>query len=129
MSNTTTTNSPRLLTPTAEYFPHDGAAFVRLSPSKSLKNASIIYESIKNLPDKTLIRGDFDKKIRPFIFFPKRHKKKIGYADHLHPVEAKNNEAGRKEMANFLASIVSETSALKIPIVKSLKRHKSSTKM
>ena len=72
---TATTNSPRVLTPTANYFPHDGAALVRLTPSKSLKNAATIYESIKNLPDKTLIRGDFDKHIRPYIFFPKRHKK------------------------------------------------------
>ena len=106
---TATTNSPRVLTPTANYFPHDGAAFVRLTPSKSLKNAAIIYESIKNLPDKTLIRGDFDKKTRPYIFFPKRHKKQIGQTGHLHPVEAKNIEAGRKEMVNFLSSILLES--------------------
>ena len=106
---TATTNSPRVLTPTANYFPHDGAALVRLTPSKSLKNAATIYESIKNLPDKTLIRGDFDKHTRPYIFFPKRHKKQIGQTDHLHPVEAKNIEAGRKEMVNFLSSIVLES--------------------
>jgi hypothetical protein len=67
-----TPNSPRILTPTAEYFPHDGVAFARLSPNKSLRNAAIIYESIKNLPDETLVRGDFDRKSRPFIFFLKR---------------------------------------------------------
>ncbi len=106
---TATTNSPRVLTPTANYFPHDGAAFVRLTPSKSLKNAATIYESIKNLPDKTLIRGDFDKHTRPYIFFPKRHKKQIGQTGHLHPVEGKNIEAGRKEMVNFLSSIVLES--------------------
>ena len=109
MTAATTVNSPRVLTPTANYFPHDGAAFVRLTPSKSLKNAAIIYESIKNLPDKTLIRGDFDKHTRPYIFFPKRHKKQIGQTDHLHPVEAKNIEAGRKEMVNFLSSILLES--------------------
>ena len=109
MTTATSTNSLRVLTPTANYFPHDGAAFVRLTPSKSLKNAAIIYESIKNLPDKTLIRGDFDKNTRPYIFFPKRHRKQIGQTDHLHPVEAKNIEAGRKEMVNFLSSIVLES--------------------
>jgi hypothetical protein len=112
---TASTNSPRILTPTANYFPHDGAAFVRLTPSKSLKNAAIIYESIKNLPDKTLIRGDFDKHTRPYIFFPKRPKKHIGQTDHLHPVEAKNIEAGRKEMINFLSSIVVESHVLQNP--------------
>jgi len=112
MTTPTSTNSPRVLTPTAEYFPHDGAAFVRLTPSKSLKNAAIIYESIKNLPDKTLIRGDFDNKIRPYIFFPKRPKKQIGQKNHLRPVEAKNIEAGRIEMVNFLSSIVLESHAL-----------------
>ena len=83
MTTATTTNVPRVLTPVAEYFSHDGAAFVRLTPSKSLKNAAIIYESIKNLPDKTLVRGDFDRKTRPYIFFPKRTKKKIGLGGSL----------------------------------------------
>ena len=65
MTAATSTNSPRVLTPTAENFPHEGAAFVRLSPHKSLRNAAIIYDSIKNLDDKTIIRGDFDHKSRP----------------------------------------------------------------
>lgn len=101
MTTPTSTNSPRVLTPTAEYFPHDGAAFVRLTPSKSLKNAAIIYESIKNLPDKTLIRGDFDNKIRPYIFFPKRPKKQIGQKNHLRPVEAKKYRGRKNRNGQF----------------------------
>ena len=113
MSTPSTTASPRLLQPTADYFPHDGVALAKLSPTKSLKNAAIIYQSIKNLPNKTLVRGDFDKKSHPFIFFPERPKKQIGRRDHLNPVEAKNIEAGKQEMGNFLSSIASEGINLK----------------
>ena len=102
-ASTTTTNSPRLLTPTAEYFPHEGAAFARLSPNKSLKNAAIIYESIKNLPDETSVRGDFDRKSRPFIFFPVAKKEKE--IQNLTTIASKNVEANRKEMQNFLLAI------------------------
>jgi hypothetical protein len=115
MTTATTTNVPRVLTPAAEYFSHDGAAFVRLTPSKSLKNAAIIYESIKNLPDKTLVRGDFDRKTRPYIFFPKRTKKKIGLGGSLDTIALKNIEAGRKEIANILSSIAIEGARLKEP--------------
>ena len=115
MTTATTTNVPRVLTPAAEYFSHDGAAFVRLTPSKSLKNAAIIYESIKNLPDKTLVRGDFDRKTRPYIFFPKRTKKKIGLGGSLDTIALKNIEAGRKEIANILSSIAIEGVRLKEP--------------
>ncbi len=110
---TTSTNSPRLLTPTANHFPHDGAALVRLSPHKSLKNAAIIYNSIKNLPDKTLVRGDFDNKSQPFIYFPERAKKKIGQSGHTNAIKTGNIDAGRKEMASFLSSIAIEGVNLK----------------
>ncbi len=110
---TTSANSPRLLTPTANHFPHDGAALVRLSPHKSLKNAAIIYNSIKNLPDKTLVRGDFDNKSQPFIYFPERDKKKIGQSGHTNAIKTGNIDAGRKEMASFLSSIAIEGVNLK----------------
>lgn len=103
---TTATNSARILTPTAEYFPHDGAAFARLSPNKSLRNAAIIYESIKNLPDETAVRGDFDQKSRPFIFFPEALKDKE--IKNLTAIASKNIEANRKEMKSFLLSIASD---------------------
>ena len=103
-----TTNSPRLLMPTAEYFPHEGASKAWLSPHNSLKNAAIIYESIKYCPDKTLVRGDFDKKSHPYIFFPERPRKKIGQSVKINTIEAKNIDASRKEMASFLSSIATE---------------------
>ena len=110
-ATTTTTNSPRLLTPTAEYFPHEGAAFARLSPNKSLKNAAIIYESIKNLPDETSVRGDFDRKSRPFIFFPVAEKEKE--MQNLTTIASKNVEANRKEMHNFLLAISNDGASFK----------------
>ena len=88
MSTPSTTASPRLLTPTTEYFRRDGEPFFRLSPHKGLKNASIIYNSIKNLPDKTIVRGDFDKKSKPIIFFPERAKKKIGQLGNINTIKA-----------------------------------------
>jgi len=47
MTTATSTNSPRVLTPTAEYFPHEGAAFVRLTPSKSLKMRRLSMNQLK----------------------------------------------------------------------------------
>ena len=105
---TTATNSARILTPTAEYFPHDGAALVRLSPHQSLKNAALIYESIKNMPSKTLVRGDFDRKTRPFIFFPERTKKQIGLRGGMDTIASQNIEANRKEMHSFLSAIATD---------------------
>jgi hypothetical protein len=105
-SATTTTNSPRLLTPTANYFPHEGAALAKLSPNRSLKNAAIIYESIKNLPDETSVRGDFDRKSRPFIFFPEAATEKE--MQNLTTIASKNIEANRKEMHSFLSAIASD---------------------
>ncbi len=107
-ATTATTHSPRLLTPTTEYFRHDGEPFARLSPHKSLKNAAVIYNSIKNLPDKTIVRGDFDKKSQPIIFFPERAKKKIGQIGNVNTIKAGDINAGRKEMAGFLSSIAVE---------------------
>jgi len=106
-----TPNSPRILTPTAEYFPHDGVAFARLSPNKSLRNAAIIYESIKNLPDETLVRGDFDRKSRPFIFFPEAVKEKE--VKNLTTIASKNIEANRKEMHSFLSAIANDGACFK----------------
>lgn len=93
----------RLLRPVAETFRPDGAPFVRLSPTKGMKNASILYEAIKSLPDGTLLRGDFDRRAKPLVYFPEKPPKKVEIKS---PIKAKNIEAGRKELANFLSSIV-----------------------
>ncbi len=95
--------SARLLKPITETIRHDGAPFVRLSPSKGMKNASILYESIRKMPDGTLIRGDFDKKGQPLVYFPDRPPKKL---EVKLPILAKNIDADRREMASFLSSIV-----------------------
>ena len=107
-ATTNTTNSPRVLTPTADYFPHDGAALVWLSPHRSLKNAALIYESIKNMPNTTLVRGDFDRKTRPFIFFPERSKKQIALRGGIDTIASKNIKANRKEIHSFLSAIAAD---------------------
>ena len=98
-----TTPPPRLLKPVTDTIRHDAAPFIRLSPTKSMKNASIIYEAIKDMPDRTLIRADFDKRGIPLVYFPERPSKKVEIKS---PIKAKNIDADRKEMASFLASIV-----------------------
>ena len=130
MSMPTSNISPqRLLKPVSGKIQNDGAAFVPLSPHKGMHNAAIIYQAIKSMPDKSLVRGDFDKKSRPLIYFPERPPKKIGT---LHPeagiaknpwndpegqpannrkpnqqaVDRRNAAHDRAEMANFLKSIV-----------------------
>ena len=113
MTPSTQITPSRLLQPTSHYFPHDGVALVKLSPHQSLKNAALIYESIKNMPDKTLVRGDFDRKTRPFIFFSERAKKHIGSGGVVDAITAKNIEAYRKEMGNFLSSIALDGVMLK----------------
>lgn len=100
---TSTASPPRLLKPVAGKIMNDGAAHVLLSPHKGVRNAAIIYEAIRNLPDKTLVRGDFDKKSQPLIYFPERPPKKIGQRD---PVAEKNIRHDRAEFASFMRSIV-----------------------
>lgn len=99
------TSSPRLQ-PVAQNIYHDGAPFAPLSPHKGLRNACVIYNAIKNLPDKTLVRGDFNKKAAPFIYFPERPQRKIiGARPKPTGIAGKNIETGRKELAGFIHSI------------------------
>jgi hypothetical protein len=100
-----TVSPPRLLKPISGKIMNDGAAFVPLSPHKGVRNAAIIYEAIKNMPDQTLVRGDFDKKSRPLIYFPERPPKKVGSVP-VDSVAAKNIRSDRAEFASFMSSIV-----------------------
>lgn len=99
---------PRLLKPVAGKIQNDGAAFAPLSPHKGVRNAVLIYEAIKHLPDQTLIRGDFDKKSRPLIYFPERPPKKVGKSA-VDAVAARNIASDRAEFASFMKSIVDAT--------------------
>lgn len=108
----------RLLRPVAETVRPDGAPFVRLSPTKGMKNASILYEAIKSLPDGTLLRGDFDKRATPLVYFPEKPPKKVEIKS---PIKAKNIEAGRKELASFLSSIVEAAYTSADPATKLIK--------
>lgn len=103
--NPVITSSQRLQ-PVAGMIYHDGASFAPLSPHKGMRNAGVIYNAIKNMPGKTLVRGDFNRKSEPFIYFPERPKRKI-MGGRLTPqgIDGKNIEAGRKELANFINSI------------------------
>ncbi len=96
---------PRLLKPVAQSFRPDGASFVRLSPHKGMRNASIIYEATRNLPDSTAIRGDFDKHAYPLAYFPVHVRKTMRGSPGAQAIRARNVEADRKEFASFLSSI------------------------
>ncbi len=114
------TGDARLLQPSAERFREDGAPSVRLSPTKGLRNAVIIYDAIKSLPDKTLLRGDFDRQGKPWIYFPERDKKRIGKLSSPSPIKARNIDIDRQDMTNFLSSIADAARAMTSPDQRSL---------
>lgn len=105
---TSNASPPRLLKPVAGKIQNDGAAFVPLSPHKGIRNAAIIYESIRSMPASTLVRGDFDKQSRPLIYFPDRPPKRIGKVG-VDTVAARNASHDRAEFASFIRSIVEAT--------------------
>lgn len=105
---TSNASPPRLLKPVAGKIQNDGAAFVPLSPHRGIRNAAIIYEAIRNMPDKTLVRGDFDKQSRPLIYFPDRPPKRVGKVD-VDTVASRNAIHDRAEFASFIRSIVEAT--------------------
>ncbi len=73
-----TSKDSRILQPSACPIDHGGDPVVQLSPHKGLKNASILYQGIRDLPDAIQLRGGFDRKTRPCVYLHKRSPKKIG---------------------------------------------------
>ena len=73
-----TIKDSRTLQPSAHYIDHGGDPVMQLSPHKGLKNASILYQGIKDLPDAIQLRGGFDRRARPCVYLRKRSPKKIG---------------------------------------------------
>jgi hypothetical protein len=51
---------------------HDGAPLFYMSAAKPARNMGLIYEAIKDVPDSTVVRADYDQKGASYIFFPKR---------------------------------------------------------
>ena len=79
---------------------HQGANSVALSPTKGTRNANIIYQTIKDLPKKTVIRADFNVFGNPYIFFPKKGRKLKNKL-----IDRTNIQAERNELANILNTI------------------------
>ncbi len=73
-----TSRDGRILQPSAIHVDHGGDPVVQLSPHKGLKNASILYQGIKDLPDGIQLRGGFDRQSKPCVYLHKRSPKKIG---------------------------------------------------
>ena len=114
------TSDSRALKPVMERFREDGAPYVRLNAREGMKNAAIIYEAIKSVPGKALLRGDFDRSGNPLIYFSESRKKCIGKLSASSPIKARNIEADRRDMANFLSSIAGAVENIDPPDQKSL---------
>lgn len=107
--NPTAPQTPaRTLRPVAQHFDKHGAPVVPLSPTRGMRNASIIYEKIKDLPDQTVIRADYDRQGKPFLYFP-RAKKMSHHARDL--LDTANAQADRQEALNIMLVIAQEVQA------------------
>ncbi len=103
MNATSTQTSARTLYPVARHFDKEGAATVALSPSRALRNANIIYEKIKDLPDQTIIRADYDRVGKPYLYFPRSTKMSKQTARDL--LGTANLQADRQEALNIVLVI------------------------
>ncbi len=103
-----TSKDSRILQPSAQFIDHGGDPVVQLSPHKGLKNASILYQGIRNLPDAIQLRGGFDRKTRPCIYLHKRSPKKIGELSRPN-IAAATPVRSRAARTQALASPVSGT--------------------
>ncbi len=100
----------RLLRPVARHFDKDGSPVIPLSPTRSIRNANVIYEKIKNLPDNTPLRADYDRGGKPFLYLPRLKKNSIQPA--RAPLQMANEQADRQEALNIMQAIAEEVQSL-----------------
>ncbi len=103
MNPTPAQTSSRSLRPVARHFDKEGAAVLPLSPSRGVRNASIIYEKIKDLPGETVIRADYDRVGKPYLYFPRSTKMSKQTARDL--LSKANIVADRQEALNIMLMI------------------------
>lgn len=96
----------RTLRPVAQHFDKDGAPVVPLSPTRGLRNAHTIYQKIKDLPEQTVIRADYDRGGKPFLYFPRTKKHSIQSSRDL--LDATNELADRQEAINIMLVIAQD---------------------
>ncbi len=106
MNTTGSETGTRALRPVARHFDKDGAPVVPLSPTRGLRNANTIYEKIKDLPEHTVIRADYDRGGKPFLYFPRTKKHSIQPSRDL--LGAANEQADRQEALNIMLAIAQD---------------------
>lgn len=99
-----TTVTRELIQSVGDHVYHQGASYKSLSPTKGTRNAEIIYQAIKNMPDNTVVRADFNAFGKPYIFFPKREKK-----TNKETISTINSRAERNELSNILHTIATSS--------------------
>ena len=67
-----TTVTRELIQSVGDHVYHQGTSYKPLSPTKGTRNAEIIYQAIKNMPDNAVVRADFNAFGKPYIFFKPR---------------------------------------------------------
>lgn len=99
-----TTVTRELIQSVGDHVYHQGASYKPLSPTKGTRNAEIIYQAIKNMPDNAVVRADFNAFGKPYIFFPKREKK-----TNKETISTINSRAERNELSNILHTIATSS--------------------
>ena len=99
-----TTVTRELIQSVGDHVYHQGTSYKPLSPTKGTRNAEIIYQAIKNMPDNAVVRADFNAFGKPYIFFPKREKK-----TNKETIGTINSRAERNELSNILHTIATSS--------------------
>lgn len=108
------TESPERIKPVSSYVRHDNAPYVKISPHKTIRNAAVIYNAIKDKEPSEVIRGDFNTSSDPIIYFPKKEKRKWGCVSSSSGMTDGRVQGDREELVNFLRTIthIAQKSAL-----------------